>query len=71
MAGPKVSIIKRFHCITAVIGTLSKHTVCVITVLLNPVMHTQLVFKYQEYIIKEKRVSNFAIANIECIRRVT
>ena len=26
---------------------------------------------YQEYIIKEKRVSNFAIANAECIRKVT
>ena len=25
----------------------------------------------QEYIIKEKRVSNFAIANVECMRKVT
>jgi len=27
--------------------------------------------QYQEYIIKEKRVSNFTIANVECMRKVT
>ena len=28
-------------------------------------------YRNQEYIIKEKRVSNFVIANVECMRKVT
>ena len=37
-------------------------------------LHAQFSGRYehdQEYIIKEKRVSNFAIANVECMRKVT